>query len=162
MSFLLFLSTCFPVSLQRWSLFFCNKMPINLLSLGWFNAILTLFLIFFQKKNRHGVLDVSNVCCCFLILLYVFSRGFDNCSSHRSSNVALFTLLSDLSWKLFLYSCANYFVQYLNFWMFFFNIFFSFVGRFEQKCGRAVSHRYLRMQITQPPWFVWSIIQRRV
>ena len=58
-----------------------------------FDAIVLSYKLFFSKKNT--VLDVNNVCCCYLILLFLLCRSLNNGRFNRPSNETLFNFLVD-------------------------------------------------------------------
>ena len=80
------------------------------------DAILTL-LLNFVFLNGHKFFDEINVCCCCLILSFVFARFLNICISHQS-NASFFTPLSYLLWRLSFRSYASFFEKNLIFCVF--------------------------------------------
>ena len=92
---------------------------------------------------------MNNVCCCYLILLYVLSRSLSKRKFRRPSNMALFTLLSHLSLKKCFKIHTSIVFEHLNFLKF--SSSSSFGRQLSQKCGIAGSENYERTHITEPP-----------
>ena len=102
------------------------EVQINLFSLGF---ILTWLLIFFNKKYK---LSFGGKCFLLFDFFVCLSRSLVNGRFYWPTNVVLFTLLSDLSWKQFFIHKPINFEQYSNFRKFSIS---SFGRKLSQNCG---------------------------
>ena len=145
-----------------WITFFLVSYKLFCLFSVLSDAILTL-LLSFVFKNGHKFFDVNDVCCCCLILPFVFVRFLNIGISHQS-NASFFTPLKYLLWRLSFRSYTSFFFEkYLNFLCF--SICSSFVRQSFQNCRWAGSEPYVQSHISEPPcwfhkkdhiWFLWS------
>ena len=110
------------------------------------------FVIKFCFLKRTYFFDVINICCCCLILPFVFAR-FLNIGISDQSNALIFTPLSYLLWRLSFLSYTSFFSFLKNSWFFcVFWICSSFGRQLCQNCGWAGSELYVRSHITEPPY----------
>ena len=128
---------------------FASEVKVSLFIFSFSDAILTLLIIFFKLK----ILDLNNVCCFCLILLFVLTCLPNNGWS-RQSRATFFTLLSHLFWRR-LFCSYIVFENYLKNWN---TIGCSFGGHLCQKFGWAGSELYVRTHITAPPCYSFIIV----